>query len=760
MDQEALQRRLMDVFVGELEEHVRSLNGGLLALEKQPSADDRAECVRGLFRAAHSLKGAAGSVGVKPIEAACHHLEELLGAVRDGSITLGSEDFDLIYAAADAIADAGTRLRAKQDLNGSPIVSISPRLAAAAKATNASVTPAPVSPPVHEAPAEVQRPPDRPLERADPIGSVVETALVRVPVGKLDDMLARGGELLLARSRLELRVQAVAMLHGFVDEWMDEWTAVDELAAELGRDENADETSGSWQSERMRACLPLLIRASEKLRRLERDLERLGTTLAQDSRQLNAAAGGLDDEVRSIRMLPLSEACAGLERLVRDLAQASGKRIDLAVQGGQIELDRTVIDGIKDPLVHLIRNAVDHGIERPEERLAAGKPPRGRVTISSALRGTHVEIVVSDDGRGLDLDAIRSKARKSKLAVPEDDADVAQLIFLPGFSTAPLITEISGRGVGLDVVRSKVQDLNGSVDVSLESDCGTRFTLVLPVTLTTLRALLVRVGGRVFAFDTAAVRRVVSIGSADVRTIEGRDVILLGAAPVPIVSLAASLGLPPRNPSANEKTPVVILTAGEREAAFAVEEVMSEEEIVIKNLGVRLGRVGHVTGATIMPNGLLALILSAADLVKEALGQTGAGTLAASFGETGPPARKHLLIVDDSITTRTLMHSVLEAAGYDVTVAVDGAEAWSALQAANADPDLVVSDVEMPRMDGFALTQAIRTSNRLADLPVVLVTARSSDQDKARGMEVGANAYLVKSTFDHRALLDIIAQLL
>lgn len=760
MDQEALQRRLMDVFLGELEGHVRALNDGLLALEKQPSADERAECVRGLFRAAHSLKGAAGSVGVTPVEGACHHLEELLGAVRDGRIALGPGDFDLIYAAADAIADAGTRLRAKQDLSGAPIASIGARLAAAALATSASFTPAPVSGPVHEAVAEEQRPADRPLERNDPISPALETALVRVSVGKLDEMLARGGDLLLARSRLELRVQTVAMLHGFVDEWMDEWTAVDELTSELSRNTSADETRGSSPSEWVRSCLPLLVRASENLRRLERDLERLGKTLAQDARQLNAAAGGLDAEVRSIRMVPLSEACAGLERLVRDLAQAGGKSIDLVIEGGQIELDRTVIDGIKDPLVHLIRNAVDHGIERPEERLAAGKPPRGRLTISAALRGTHVEIVVSDDGRGLDLDAIRIKARKFKLAVPEGDAALAQLIFLPGFSTAPLITEISGRGVGLDVVQSKAQHLNGSVDVSLGSDHGTRFTLVLPITLTTLRALLVRVGGRVFAFDTAAVRRVVSIGSADVRRIEGRDVILLGAAPIPIISLAASLGLPPRNPSTNETTPVVILTAGEREAAFAVEEAMAEQELVIKNLGVRLGRVGHVTGATIMPNGSLALILSAADLVKEALGQSGAGTRAASFGQTGPPARKHLLIVDDSITTRTLMHSVLEAAGYDVTVAVDGAEAWSTLQAANAEPDLVVSDVEMPRMDGFALTQAIRTSNRLADLPVVLVTARASDQDKSRGMEVGASAYLVKSTFDHKALLDIIAQLL
>jgi len=719
MDQEALRRRLMVIFLDELEEHVRELSDGLLALEKESIAEKRAEHLNGLFRAAHSLKGSAAAVGVKPIETVCHSLEEMLGAARDGNIVLGPEHFEAIYAVADAIADAGVRLRANRDLAGAPIGVILPRLAAARATTDAGAW-ASGATPAHESELEPEHPAAAPI---------VDAGLVRVPVGKLDDILARGGELVLARHRLESRVQAVETLHQFVEEWMAEWTAVSRLEG-----------------------------ASDNLRRLERDLKRLGADLSQDSRQLDAVVSGLDHEVRNVRMLPLSEACAGLERLVRDLALAGGKNVDLTVYGGQIELDRTVLEAIKDPLVHLVRNAVDHGIEKPDERLAAGKARCGHVEVSAALRSSHVEVVIADDGRGLDLEAIRAKARNRKLAVPEDDKEAAQLIFLPGFSTASLITEISGRGVGLDVVWSKVAGLNGSVEVSFEAGRGSRFTLDLPLTLTRLRVLLARDGGRVYAFDASAVARVVAVRRDDIQTIEGREVLLTGTAPVPVVALAQMLGRPARGP-ASGKISLVILATGEREAAFAVEELIAEQEVFIKNLGVRLGRVGHATGATIMPNGSVALILNASSLLNEALGKPGLETLAASL-EAGPSARKRLLVVDDSVTTRTLMQSVLDAAGYDVTVVVDGADAWAMLQERGADFDLVVSDIEMPRMDGFALTQAIRSSGHAADLPVVLVTARSSDEDKARGMDVGANAYLVKSTFDQNALLDTIAQLL
>lgn len=736
----------MVVFVDEIAEHVRSLNDGLLGLEKQMTAVERAECVRGLFRAAHSLKGAARSVGVKPIETACHHLEEILAAVRDGSITLGGEHFGVMYASFDAIADAGERLRANRTLADAPIGTIAARLMDVMLGTSRARSTA-------QAPLVAR---DAPV----PIGKPVDVGMVRVPVAKLDDILSRGGEMLLAGHRLETRVQAVAMLHHLVDDATAEWTPVEQFCTALTRDTAVTSMHDTRLREQVRELLPVIARTSGNLHRFERDLKRLSALLEQDSRVLTALADGLDHEVRNVRMLPLTEACAGLERLVRDLALDGGKDVDLKIAGGDLEVDRSVLEALKDPLIHLVRNAIDHGIETPAERLAAGKPPRSQLTISAALHGTQVEVVVSDDGRGLDVNAIRAKAQSKNLPVPESSAEIAQLIFLPGLSTAKLITEISGRGVGLDVVSSQMVRLGGSVDVTSEVGRGTRFTLALPRALTRLRALLVRDGGRTYAVSSAAITRVTAIRQTDIRTVEGRDVILTGSVPVPIVPLARMLGLASRTSSSSQTFLAVIVAKGQREAAFVVEEFIGEQDVFVKNLGARLGRLGHVIGATIMPDGAVALVLSPASLLEEALGKMAPGLRTASLADQGPPQRKRLLVVDDSVTTRTLIQSVLDTAGYDVTVVVDGAEAWAMLQERDAAIDLIVSDVEMPRMDGFALTQAIRASRHVEDLPVVLVTARSTDLDKARGMEVGASAYLVKSAFDHNVLLDTIAQLL
>jgi two-component system chemotaxis sensor kinase CheA len=322
-----------------------------------------------------------------------------------------------------------------------------------------------------------------------------------------------------------------------------------------------------------------------------------------------------------------------------------------------------------------------------------------------------------------------------------------------------MVTEVSGRGVGLDVVCEAVLALHGAVDIAFEPGRGTTFTLTVPLTLTTLRALLLAAGGQTFALAGVSVQRLLRVDPSDFVAVEGREMLRLGERPVPIVSLADTLGL--RAGGAHrptDKALVVLVAAGGREVGFLVDELLSEEEVVVKTLGARLVRVRHVVGATILASGKVALILSAADLVRTALRRSPGKSLGASLRAPARASKKRLLVVDDSVTTRTLERTILEAAGYDVTVASDGAEAWRMLQ---DDPrDLVVSDVEMPRMDGFALTEAIRASRRLRELPVVLVTALASEGDKMRGLESGANAYLVKSAFDQQGLLETIAQLL
>jgi two-component system chemotaxis sensor kinase CheA len=467
----------------------------------------------------------------------------------------------------------------------------------------------------------------------------------------------------------------------------------------------------------------------------------------------------LDEEIRRVRMLPFQEACEGLQRTVRDLATAQGKEVELLLPSEAVEMDRSILERLKDPLLHLVRNALDHAIEPPAQRRKAGKPRRGRVTVAATLHGSQVEVTVEDDGKGLDAGAIAEQARRRDLDLPENADDLSRLIFQPGFSTSELITEVSGRGIGLDVVKTSVESVHGTVSVASTPGQGTRFTLTVPLTLTTLRGLLVEAGGQVLAFAGTHVKGLLRVGLNDIHQIEGREMVRHEGRLVPLASLVELLGLPGGEPAGPRGLlPVVIAAAGDRQAAFTVEALLEEQEFTVKSLGPRLVGVPHVAGASTLPSGRIALILNAGDLVRHALGQAPGRKLTDALAIPAQQARRRLLLVEDSVTTRALEKSILEAAGFEVLAAANGEDAWHILQAQGAD--LVVTDVEMPRMDGFALTEAIRGSKRFRELPVILVTALESDQDKARGIEVGADAYLLKSGFNQQRLLETIGQLL
>ncbi len=743
MDPSQLLRRLMVTFLDELQEHVRTLNEELLALEKEPGAAPR---LQALFRAAHSLKGAAHSVNVTLIESACHALESVLAEVRDGRRPLDQELFGLLFDTADAIEEAGMRLREQQDLAGAPLETLLPRLEAATRAAPSRAPErAPLSP---WEPIVRPEPPPPPAPAPDKEPSA--TASVRIAAEKLNTLLVRVGELLVARRRLGARLGELTALRDQVEHWTDQW-----LRAEKDIHALLD-ANGSGRQALPRRAGAVLAHAVEQWRRVDRELERLADGLAADGRLFDQVFGPLNDEVRQSRLLPFAQACEGLDRMTRDLAHASGKEVELVVQGDDVELDRSILEGIKDPLRALLRNAVDHGVEPPERRRAAGKPARARVTVAAALHGSQVEITVTDNGRGLDLEALRAQARRRGLGEPADPRDVARLVFLPGLSTAPTLTDISGRGVGLDIVKSRIEALHGTIDLSSEEGAGTRFTLTVPLTLTTMRAVLFDAGGQTYAVAGTHVRQLARPEASELRQVLGRTVVPLGGDLVPVADLASVLN-PGRAPAARSgKLQLLVAVAAEQAVAFVVDELLAEQEVLIKGLGARLRRLRFVAGATQLASGRLALVLNTANLIRAAL-RSGHAPAPALAAEAPEAARRRLLVAEDSVTTRTLMKSILESAGFDVVTAADGALAWDLLQ---AEPiDLVVSDVEMPNLDGFALTELVRSSPRLRDLPVVLVTSRATEQDRLRGIQAGANSYLVKSAFDQSALLETIAQL-
>ncbi|MEX2182617.1 MAG: response regulator [Gemmatimonadaceae bacterium] len=734
MNKEQLAARLLATFLGELEEQIGMMNADLLALEGDPGNADR---LKSLFRVAHTLKGAASAIGVQPIEQACHALETLLARVRDGGPSLAADEFALLFSTADALADAGERLRSGRSLSGAPLVAVRNRLRRE-RGTGRIRRPSAPAPPAPPAPTAPPR--NAPSSRAQRDGQV------RIDAEKLDVLLAATGQLLVTGSRVASQPLELQALHDAAARSTVEWKRNGRrLRLALA------------QSAAPPALLQAVTGLDEQLRHVVEESGRLAARAKADARALAQVTDDVADRVRRLRMRPFADACEALPRAVRDLATDSGKELDVEVLGGAVEVDRAVLDGLREALLHLVRNAADHGIELATAREKAGKPRRGSVRVEAALSGDRLSVTVADDGAGLDVAAIRAQLVQRGYPVPDDEGDLARTLFEVGFSTQAEVTTTSGRGVGLDIVRAAVARIRGSVDVTWSPGRGTTFTLECPPTLATIRALLVAVGPQTVAIPTSNVERLLRVRPEEIKHVEARDVLATPEGPVALVALARLLAPLVGRPTAGALT-VVLLRAGARRLAVAVDELIAEQEIVLRPLGGGRERLSHIGGAAILGTGRVALVLDPAEVVSAGLGLREGPGISVSDTEAAGPAKRRIVVVDDSITTRTLEQSILEAAGYGVRTAVDGADAWKVLQEHGCD--LVVADIEMPRMDGFALCEAIRASKRFATLPVVLVSALETPEHRARGLEVGADAYIGKSSFDQQHLLDTINQLL
>jgi two-component system chemotaxis sensor kinase CheA len=453
-----------------------------------------------------------------------------------------------------------------------------------------------------------------------------------------------------------------------------------------------------------------------------------------------------------------SDAVALLPRVVRDLALAAGKEVRLEVVGAEVEADRGVLDTIREALLHLVRNAVDHGIEPPAARVARGKSPGGTVTVAAHLRGERLTITVADDGAGIDVEGVRRQLERRGRPVPSDEQQLVRTLFQGGISTRREATEISGRGVGLDAAREAIEAIRGRMDVAWTDGQGTTFTLECPPTLAMLRTIMVGVNGHPIAIPIESVERLDRIQRDEIRRADGRDLLRTDAGPIPVASLARLLGWSPREAEDGAPLSIVRLSIGlDRRIALLVDALLGEQEVMVRPLRHVRAETPLASGTALLGSGDVALVLR-----PDAVLAAGLDAPSSSPSLVAPAApsqeRRRILVVDDSITTRSLERSVLEAAGYDVATAADGADAWRRLEQESFD--LVVSDVEMPRMDGVALCEAIRGSRRLASLPVILVSALESPEHQRRGLDAGADAYVTKSSFDQQALLDTIRQLL
>lgn len=717
-----LHGQLVAIFGAEAEERVQAMNRHLLALEAEPAGDELDEQLAGLFREAHSLKGAAGAVGMAEVEAIAHRLESVFQGIRNDGLDLQPAAFDVLYAGVDAI---GALVPAAID--GRPAqVDVNGLIVALERLADAGGTPARPPLPAAEAAPEPAPEPDPPAapEPTAPAQPPGGEETVRVAVAKLDTLMNQVGELVVARIAAD---QQLGELRN--------------LRHELARLEPA----GAGRLAGIRRRVDLLVRGCQA-----------------DGRRLARVVGELRDEVRRARMLPVSTVFDGFPRLHRDITRELGKEADLEVRGGEVEVDRAVLEQLRAPLTHLLRNALDHGLEAAEARALAGKPRRGSVVVCAVQREGVLQVEVADDGAGIDPARVRARALQRGLLTADaadraDDREVLDLVFRSGFSTATEVTGLSGRGVGLDVVRDHVERLHGTITLDTEVGRGTKFRLELPLTVATTLCLLVSAAGRPFGLPVTNVVRLERVRGEDMGWVAGAVVVPIGGRPIPMVPAATLLGL--QEPAGRESRTVVVVGSAERRTALAVESLLGVQEVVIKPLPWPFARVGGTAGAATLASGDVVMILNAADLTRpgHAAEPGGAATEPPPL-DVAPPRQASVLVVDDSAVTRTLEKGILEAAGYQVRVAPDGAVALELLQRERCD--LVVTDIEMPRLDGFALTARVRADEQLRDLPVVLVTSLDSEDDRRRGVEVGADAYIVKGAFDQDRLLETIRRLI
>ena len=747
------QNRLLATFRIEADEHLKAMSSGLLALEKTPAEDHRARIVEQVFREVHSLKGAARAVNLSAIEALCQVLESVFAELKRNQCAIAPALFDLLHQAIGALDQL---LDPSADVPSSS--ALIQRIEYALQGQS------------HAEPAVETALPALSTHLADALPTHLASETIRIATTKLDAVLRQVEELLAPRLASAQRAQELSEAAAALALWKKARVKIQPALRQVAH--GFAHTNSAHAAVHERLGLPKLLEyldgEQRTMQALEFGLARLRKSADHDQRTLASMADGLLREVREMHLLPFSSLTEIFPRFARALARDQGKEVTLTLQGGEIAIDRRILEEMKDPLLHMLRNCIDHGIETPALRVHQHKPPQGSCTLAmTQLDSGKIEILVTDDGAGIDVAKVKAAACKLGLVCAEDmeqmdESAVRALIFQSGISTSPLITDVSGRGLGLAIVREKVERLGGAIVFESTPALGTRFRITLPLTLATLRGVLVRVGAQFCIIPAGSVERVARVICKDIRTVENREMIVLDGQVIALLDLGDVLEMPRPVVAAASHALVLVLDRNQARVAFRVDEIFGEQEIRVKNLGPQLARVRNIAGASMLGTGQVALVLNVADLLQSAMRQVVPPldpiTPAQPASSTKPSVKPSILVVEDSITSRALLKNILESAGYRVSVAVDGIDAYTVLKTASFD--LVVSDVEMPRMDGFDLTVKMRADKQLAALPVVLVTALESRAHRERGIDVGANAYIVKSNFDQSNLLEIIRRLL
>lgn len=752
---------MFDLFQTEVQQHCACLADGLIALEQNASDP---KMVEPLMRAAHSVKGAARIINLDGAIGLAHSMEECLVRIQKGTEIPTASRIDELLRGSDilrSLADhkSEDEARAWLEQEAGPISALAEGLNLPPKAgvsavvvvpTAKPVAPAaipvvptaiPVAPAITPAPTVVKvATPPAATPSAASAPSTASDAAVLVSSSSLERLLQLSGEALVEARRLESIRRTLTRAK----------IAQRQLTAAL----DSLQVTGRHAGDAMTAVATSRDALDEALHQVEDHLRR-GEELAS----------ALHNEAVSSRMRPFGDACGGLARSVRDVARTLGKEVRLIIAGEQVPVDREILRQLEAPLGHLVRNAIDHGIESPDERVAAGKTRQASLRVEARHHAGSLIVEVREDGRGIDRTNLRARIVSKKLSEASivetlGDAELFDFLFLPGFSTAAAVTDISGRGVGLDVVQSMAHSVGGSIEVR-SSPAGTSFAMRLPVTLSVVRAAVISIAGETYALALARLERIDRIARSELKTVEGRLTTVIRGEIVGLVHATEILQLKASTQSESaDELAIVSVLAGSRTVGFVVDSFLGEEDLVVRRMDARIGDVAHVDAASIRENGDLLLILDADDLVQSALQLLEQGKLRGDEGRSAISKRKQrrVLVVEDSITVREVERQMLLRAGYAVDTAVDGMDGWNAVQ--KVKYDLVVSDVDMPRMNGIEFVRKMRADRRYETLPVVIVSYKDREEDRIAGLEAGASAYLTKGSFQDQSFLQTIADLI
>jgi len=750
---------LLELFSLEAEAQTQVLSSGLLALERNPT---QADYLESCMRAAHSLKGAARIVGIDSGVSVAHVMEDCLVSAQEGRLLLRPEHIDALLQGTDLLMRIATPANAPQAPDIEAYVALMGRL------LDPSTPPAVASPPMAElqmqAPsAPIETPPPAPMPAVDTAPETSDPAprknkrtaeggerVLRVTAERLNSLLDLSSKSLVETQRLKPHLATMQRLKRMQNNGL---RALESLNVHLKEQALSLEAQEALEDARR------LLAESQQL------LAEKNAELDEFAWQASQRAQVLYDTALACRMRPFADVLTGQVRMVRDLGRSLGKQVRLEIEGEKTQVDRDVLEKLEAPLTHLLRNAVDHGIETPEQRLLKGKSEEGLIRLRASHQAGLLVLELSDDGNGVDLEKVRRSIVERQLSPAETAAQLSEeelltFLFLPGFSLRDTVTEVSGRGVGLDAVQHMVRQLRGAVVLEQTAGEGSRFHLEVPLTLSVVRSLVVEVGEEAYAFPLAHIERMCDLEPQDIVQIEGRQHFWHEGRHVGLVAASQLLNRP-ASQSSGETLKVVVIR--ERDAVYgvAVERFVGERTLVVLPLDERLGKVQDISAGALLDDGSVVLIVDVEDMLRsvDKLLNTGRLERIARHGnQAAEVARKRILVVDDSLTVRELQRKLLLNRGYDVAVAVDGMDGWNALR--SEDFDLLITDIDMPRMDGIELVTLLRRDTRLQSLPVMVVSYKDREEDRRRGLDAGADYYLAKASFHDDALLDAVVELI